>query len=86
MYVLWLFHRSALFTQSQSCKTEKKLTHGELHGTVSVRMPLLVSFPLHEKLLISANHFITALFFFGDASNQKSITEENCQLMRLWNA
>jgi hypothetical protein len=82
MYVLWLVHHSARFTQSQSCKAEEKLTHGELHGTVSVRMPLLVSFPLHEKLLFSANHFIIVVFFFGDASNQ-SITEENCQLMRL---
>jgi hypothetical protein len=82
LYVLWLVNHSAQFTQSQSCKTEKKLTHGELHGTVSVRMPLLVSFPLHEKLLIFANHFIIVVFFFGDASNQ-SITEENCQLMCL---
>jgi hypothetical protein len=34
MYVLWLVHHSARFTQSQSCKAEEKLTHGELHGTV----------------------------------------------------
>jgi hypothetical protein len=28
-------------------------------------MPLVVNFSLHEKLLISANHFALVVFFFG---------------------
>jgi hypothetical protein len=68
-YVCTLVGSSFSLVYAISVKTEKKLTHGELHGTASVRMPLLVSFPLHEKLLISANHF----FFFGDALIEASL-------------
>jgi hypothetical protein len=43
----------------------EKITHGELHGTVPVRMPLVINFSLLEKLLISANHFVLVVLIFG---------------------
>jgi hypothetical protein len=44
-------------------------------------MPLVINFSLLEKLLISANHFVLVVFFFGAAKEKdtkdKVIGEKN---------
>jgi hypothetical protein len=38
-------------------------------------MPLVVNFSLHEKLLVSANHFVLVVLFFG-ATKEKDNEDE----------